>query len=237
MPTKLRFKIHNWKLALLACVFIGLFTWLGCWQLSRASQKQDLLQSFANRTTQEPVSAKNLNDVNDWRFYRAQLSGTFDNKHTFLLDNKTYKGKVGYEVYTPFHAHGMRSSILVNRGFIPVGVGRQVLPNIQPIEGDVTLIGMINLPPTYMALGKLIDPIKITWPLRVEFINLPDLANILKDKLFPYTLSMDPSDPRAYAITWQVVSMAPERHLGYAVQWFALALTLLILFVALNRVK
>lgn len=237
MAIKYRFQLKSIKIAILAFVLIALFTTLGLWQLSRAHQKQSLLQSFAARTLHTPFSARDLNTIGDWRFYRVTLVGTFDNKHTFLLDNKTYQRRIGYEVYTPFHARGMKEAILVNRGFIPMGKSRQELPEIKDIKGEVTLTGMLNLPPLYVTLGKIIDPIKISWPLRVEFINIADLANILKEHLYPYTVVMAPSDTRAYDITWQVLSMTPERHLGYAVQWFALALTLLILFVALNRAR
>ncbi|MNN94970.1 hypothetical protein D3C81_2137010 [compost metagenome] len=37
--------------------------------------------------------------------------------------------------------------------------------------------------------------------------------------------------PASYLGDWPLVSMGPEKHLGYAVQWFALAATLLGLFV------
>ena len=46
---------------------------------------------------------------------------------------------------------------------------------------------------------------------------------------------MTPNHTAAYPIEWKIVSVGPERHGAYALQWFALALTLLILWVALNR--
>jgi surfeit locus 1 family protein len=33
---------------------------------------------------------------------------------------------------------------------------------------------------------------------------------------------------------WQPSTFPPERHLGYAITWFALAATVAVLFVALN---
>jgi surfeit locus 1 family protein len=141
--------IKNWKLALLALVFFCLFTSLGVWQVKRANQKKILLKSFAERTEHAPVSAQDLNQPKDWRFYRIQLSGCFDNNHTILLDNKTLDGKIGYEVYTPFQAKHLAMTVLIDRGFIPIGVNRQILPTIKAIEGEVTINGLLNLPPTY----------------------------------------------------------------------------------------
>lgn len=237
MKRKYKFKIKNVKLALLALVVFAIFVSLGSWQLSRAQQKRALLETYAARTQHEPYTGKQLADINDWRFYRTRLEGKFDNDHTFLLDNKTFHGKVGYEVYTPFFANEMTQPILVDRGFIPIGTERSQLPKVPEIRGNVTILGMLNLPPLYMALGTLSDTAAISWPLRIEFIKLPEIAKLLNQQLFPYVLTLDPQDPRAFPMEWQIVNVSPEKHMGYAIQWFALALTLLILFVALNRSK
>ncbi|VVC76804.1 hypothetical protein AQUSIP_21310 [Aquicella siphonis] len=231
MPIKLR----NWKLALLALVFICVFTSLGIWQVSRAHQKKILLKSFALRTEYPPLLAADISKPGDWRFYRVKLEGRFDNTHTLLLDNKIYENKIGYEVYTPFIAKGLALPILVDRGFIPIGKSRSELPAVRPVTGEVTILGMLNLPPTYVAFGGMTDSPSIRWPLRVEYLNFSELAIILASPVYPYLLTLSPSDPGAFDIKWQVVVMGPERHMGYAVQWFALALTLLILSVALNR--
>ncbi len=228
------FKIKNWKLTLLGLVFVVLFASLGNWQLLRAHQKEILLKSFAERRTQMPLTAQVLDSSSDLRFYRAELQGSFDNAHTLLLDNKTYQGHVGYEVYTPFLAKGLKTPILVDRGFVLLGSSRKILPVIEPIYGEVTILGMLNSPPKYVALGQMQESPQITWPLRVEFIHLSELSQLLGYALSPYTLSLT-QDKTVYAMDWQIVTISPERHRGYAVQWFALALTLLILCIALNR--
>ncbi len=229
-------KRKNWKLITLGLIFVGIFVSLGIWQLSRAEQKESLLNSLAARTKHAPYSAEELNNPRDWRFYRAELKGNFDNQHTFLLDNKTYQGKIGYEVYTLFIAKDLAQPILIDRGFIPITSSRAILPTIIPITETVVITGMLNLPPTYVAMGKITDSAKISWPLRVEYIQLNQITNLLNTSaLFPYVLMIDPKSPHAFAIDWQIFPMSPERHRGYAVQWFALALTLLILSVVLNR--
>ena len=228
-------KIVNWKLAILALIFFCLFTGLGLWQLVRAEEKQVLLKSFTERTKQTPYSAQDLNHPNDWRFYKAQLEGYFDDAHTVLLDNKTFHGQVGYEVYTPFSAIGLNKPVLIDRGFIPMGVSRNNLPPIHTPEEKVTIVGMLNQPPRYLSLGDIKESNVIHWPLRIEYVNTDELSQLMHLSLFPYILTLAPGDKAAYAVEWKAVTTGPERHQGYAVQWFALALTLLILFVALNR--
>lgn len=230
------FKIKNWKLALLALVFIAVFTRLGIWQLSRASEKKLLLKSYAERTQHAPLSAADTHNQNsDLRFYRVKLDGHFDNEHTLLLDNKISHGKIGYEIYTPFIADGIAQPILVDRGFIAIMHSRKELPQIPTIKGKITITGIFNVPPKYVSLGQMSDSPTNTWPLRIEYVNLSELAHFLNHSLYPYLLLIHPSHPAAHDMQWQVVMMSPEKHMGYAVQWFALALTLLILFTALNR--
>lgn len=229
------FRIYNWKLAILAMFFIAIFTSMGFWQLSRANEKKILLKKFAQRTDVPPLTASAIKKPGDWRFYQATLIGEFDNAHTIFLDNKTHEGKIGYEVYTPFKTANLAVPILVDRGFIEASYDRKVLPAVRAITGNITITGMLNLPPSYVSIGKLTYSPLNTWPLRVEYINLRELAPLLQQLIFPYVLNITPTHPAAYAVKWQIVAMQPEKHMGYALQWFAFALTLLILFVALNR--
>jgi surfeit locus 1 family protein len=45
---------------------------------------------------------------------------------------------------------------------------------------------------------------------------------------------LDPGEPDGYVRDWSPPGFPPIRHIGYAVQWFALALTLFILWVVTN---
>lgn len=225
----------NWRLNLLALLFICLFTALGLWQVLRAKEKSRLLQIYTKRAQVQPLTAKDLDHYRDLRFYRINLTGHFDNEHSFLLDNKTYHGRVGYEVYTPFYVENLTPAVLIDRGFIPLGKSRAILPAIPKISGAITLSGLINLPPHYATLSQMYEK-PSTWPLRIQFIDMERMAGILNQKTLGFVINIDPKNQAALEMQeWQIVIMPPERHLGYAVQWFALALTLLILSVALNR--
>jgi surfeit locus 1 family protein len=229
-----RFRIKSWKLTLLAFIFICFFAGLGNWQLNRAREKEQLLQTFQARATSAPLDASALQDKTDLRFHRVTVQGHFDNTHTLLLDNKIQDGKVGYEIYVPFYADELLQPILVDRGFIAGTANRQQLPFIPAYEGKTSLTGMLNTPPRYVALGNMVTSLPMTWPLRVEYIQIGELAALLKNPIFPLIINIEPHHPAALSIQWQIVTMSPERHRGYAVQWFAFALTLLILSVVLN---
>lgn len=230
-------KIKNWKLFLLSLALVAVFISLGIWQLKRADEKTQMMMSFQKKIAMGVFEGKDLAVPNDWRFVRVKLSGKFDDSHTILLDNKTFNGKVGYEVYTPFKAKDLDATILVDRGFIPLGVSRDALPPIPKTSKDtITINGMLNVPPRYMAFGEIRENGKTTWPLRVEYINLPELAKLSNKDFYPYVLSVDAESPSALQVKWQISTLDPNKHKGYAVQWFALALTLLIISVVMNRV-
>lgn len=219
-------KIKNWKLALLALFGITFLTSLGVWQIQRGLEKKALIAAYRERGKHKPLTSNAARPNQDLRFYRIQVFGEFDQHHTFLLDNKTFKGQAGYEIYTPFKAQNLSSPILVDRGWVPMGTNRQHFPDVKPPLGLMALSGTLNLPPRYVAFGSMYErPIK--WPLRIEFVNLLKMNSLLPYSLQTYIVQLDTPDAGIVLIT-------PERHWGYAVQWFALAITLLILFAVLN---
>lgn len=198
-------------------------------------KKKQLLQHFQARTQHVALRQQEWLAPGDWRFYPIAVRGQFDNAHTILLDNKIFHGQVGYEIYTPFLPADHTPALLVDRGFIAAGLQRDQLPQIKPVEGMQQLNGILNLPPKYVAFGKMQDSPQTHWPLRLEYIDQAQLANLLGYSFSPYVVLLKPQEAAAYPLEWQIVTMTPERHQAYALQWFAFALTLLILFVALNR--
>ncbi|WP_019216188.1 SURF1 family cytochrome oxidase biogenesis protein [Legionella tunisiensis] len=55
--------------------------------------------------------------------------------------------------------------------------------------------------------------------------------------VYPFIIRLDKSEADSYVREWAVVAMPPERHYAYALQWFAIAFVILILFIALNLKK
>jgi len=231
-----RFRKH-WFLNLLGMTLVLCFLALSHWQYQRAQEKEQLLNHFQARKLAKPLTNQELRQTKDERFYRASLQGTFDHAHTILLDNRTYQGKIGYEVYTPFHIKNSNAVILVDRGFVPLsGRNRNSKPALN-FPHKTMITGLLNLPPRYYAKGQMINDAALHPLIRVEFIDLGALSKLLHHPLMPYILQLSESDDAAYAITWQSSIMPKEKHLAYALQWFALSVTLLVLLVALNMRK
>lgn len=216
-------------------IFVALFSSLGVWQYHRAQQKRLLIQAHADRAQQAPLNDLVLKDSSpEHLYYPIQLKGHYLNQQQILLDNKTHEGRVGYEIYTPFEVANSKKRILIDRGWLPQSANRAELPELKPIQGTQIVKGILSTPPTYFALGAMTETEAKTFPLRVQYINLNELTPLLGQDLSVYVLWLDPQDPRGFVRDWKVVLVGPERHILYTVQWFAFALSLLVIFTVLN---
>jgi len=63
---------------------------------------------------------------------------------------------------------------------------------------------------------------------------MEELAQHLQRELAPVSVLLDAGAEDGYLRRWRPIEFGPDRHIGYAVQWFALALTLLIIYIVVN---
>ncbi len=204
---------------------------LGTWQLHRAAEKRQMEQDF--KRMQKPIdlaSIKNLNQPR-LRYQWVQTKGHFDNTHLILLDNKTHQSKVGYHVLAPFYIEGENKVLLVNRGFISRSKLAQ-LPTIEPVEGLRSISGLIYFPSKTLILKA--ESVKMNWPLILQAADLKLIAEKINHPIHPFYLLLKEGDETNLIREWHPVNFPSYRHLGYAIQWFLLAITLFIIFLALN---
>jgi surfeit locus 1 family protein len=222
----------DWKLSLLTALLLPLMLSLGFWQLRRAQEKLELQDQYAARQYEAPVTLEQLSADSDLQYRQVELTGRYDNAHNFLLDNRIHQGQVGYDLVTPFITETQRV-VLVNRGWLAQGPTREQLPPLAAVEGRVTLHGSVYVPVgTQLVLG-VITP-DAGWPQVIQTLD-PMPAGVVagyrgKD-VFPYSVRLAEGAPGVLVRDWPVISMTPERHQGYAVQWFAMAAMLLGLYL------
>ncbi len=223
----------GWMPALATLLLLPVLVALGLWQLDRARQKAELQAAFAEHLDRPPVPLADLNVADPASRYRRIIaSGQYDGTHQVLLDNQVRDGQPGYHVLTPLRlAEG--GAILVNRGWLAVGESRQVLPNLATPEGPVTVSGWLGQPANPgLRLNENGEASR--WPRVVPYVDYERLAARLGYPLQPALILLEPEAPYGYERDWQprFGGFGPERHRGYAVQWFALAAALVILYVA-----
>jgi surfeit locus 1 family protein len=152
--------------------------------------------------------------------------------HQFLIDNQISDGKAGYFVLTPLVLTGETKAVLVNRGWIPLNHDRSVLPNLQINQVSAIITGRIN---NFPSVGIKLAGAEIptaNWPSVVQVVDSDVLAKKLGYSLFQFQVELDKELPDGFKREWRTSTvMLPEQHTAYAIQWFALALTLTILFI------
>lgn len=222
----------GWLPTLVTLALLVLLLNLGFWQLERAEQKRAMLSAHDTRTALAPVALNRL-DVSDPqnRYRRIYTRGVYDNRQQIFLDNQVHQGQPGYHVYTPFLPDGADAAILVNRGWVPWGETRARLPDISLENPAVTLNGRIDQPANPgIRLGDALA--QTGWPKVVPYIEYSPLSEQLGYPLATTVILLDADQPQGFRREWQLdfAGFGPERHIGYAVQWFALSVTLLVLY-------
>ncbi len=223
----------NWKISLFTLLFFPLFIRLGFWQLEREQEKLDLQNLYESRQSAEARELGGLDRDSDLQYMPVRMRGQYDNRHTFLLDNKVNEGQAGFEVISPFLVQG-GELVMVNRGWIASNAYRENLPQPETIEGEVELSGAIYVPLGDQFMLAEEEP-GTGWPRIIQSLDMDRMAEALnEDRLFPYTVRLDPFSPGVYVRNWPVVTTTPERHRGYAIQWFSMASVLLLLYLYLS---
>jgi len=211
--------------------FLPVLLTLGTWQLGRAEEKRRMFADFEAGAgapvalADHPAGLEALT-----RYTRVEATGSYLPGRQFLLDNMVEEQQVGYRVLTPLLLRDGRA-VMVDRGWVPKAFGTgSGLPDIGVDDAARTVTGRIDrLPRPGIELdggqGK-------GWPRVVQFPSSDELSETLGLSLVPGLILLDPSAPDGFRRNWRPSDFGPERHVGYAVQWFALAVTLVILYLA-----
>lgn len=218
-------------LALAAC-----FARLGMWQSHRAVEKERLLADvaavLAERRPQPLAIAASPGRARayDWSAGRGHFLATAP----LMLDNQQREGRVGVRAYSVFQPT-RGAPLLVDVGWLPIGANRR-LPRIGLPNGDIGIRGLLAPPPSAgLHLGAPMARQGDAWlVVRLEpatiarEFRLPSLA--------PRVLRLDPALPYGYPRDLQLLvnTLPPDRHRGYAVQWFGLAATLIVIALVLT---
>lgn len=222
-----------WGLALLAMVG---FASLGVWQLGRAELKREMLaESRRVLSSRTPQPAAVLGDATradayDW----IDLKGRFVDAPAVLLDNQQHAGRVGVRAYRVFETDA-GARVLVDLGWIALPPDR-TLPQVPRDAARTALRGLLLPPPgSGLRLGE--PQRQADGPLLTMRVEPDAIARTLRmSALARRVLRPEPEAGFGYQRDFDILpnTLPPEKHIGYAVQWFALALAVLVTAVLLT---
>ncbi|MEM0955587.1 MAG: SURF1 family protein [Pseudomonadota bacterium] len=223
---RLRWDIE-WRSAVFVALLVPVFISLGLWQLSRADEKRAIAAQYEARRQLAPVplSALPLQPA-DLAHRRVTLRGAFISERTFLLDNRIRDGRYGVEVVTPFDTG--QHVVLVNLGWMEGDQFRRSLPAPPPLAPVNEITGSVYVQPGESYTLGAIDSDN-RWPRLVQALDVEAMGELLGQPVWPYSVRVDLESPVALVAEWALVNMRPEKHGAYALQWFAMAFTLLVI--------
>ena len=211
------------------------FVKLRLWQSDRAAEKTERLQrieamqvkSALSLTDVEAIRAEHhdLDMIND---LPVMVTGVFAENIVFLLDNQMFNGKFGYRVLQLVHTE--KQAVLVNLGWYEGDRTRQIKPDIKAIVGTVTLKGNVRVIEQGITLIEEVLN-SDNWPVLIQQIELDKIAQLINLELLPFVVYLDKNESLGYQKNWQPIVMPPEKHQGYAFQWFSLAIAWLLLMI------
>ena len=209
----------------------------------------DAVASALSRKQAQPQALAESTDVSGYTW--ASGRGHFLAAPVLLLDNQRRGDSVGVHVFGVFQPE-QGGALLVDLGWLPLP-GDRHLPELDLPEGEQTVAGLLTPPPSSglalgpayivpdaaqgrasVAGGTMPGATARRWLL--TRIDIAALAEGLHIQLAPRVLRLDPALPLGYTRDLDVLpnTLPPERHRGYALQWFGLALATLILALFLG---
>ncbi|MBL8498608.1 SURF1 family protein [Nitrosomonas sp. JL21] len=225
-----RFEPKLWTI-IVTVISVVIFIELGKWQLSRAEEKNiqyNQLEEFAK----QPMIAlpKSSIKLDDFKYREVEIEGKYLSEHTLLIDNKTYKGRAGYHVITPLEISNSTLSVAVNRGWISTGNDRTILPEAPEIRGTIKVTGIVVSPE--LRTLQLSEPIRHgkVW----DKFDLHSYQEMTGRDFQPILILQKDKSDDGLIRDWEKPDSGASKNIGYAVQWFSLAITAIIIFLVLN---
>ena len=217
------------KVAILTLYFagLGILILLGGWQLVRGFEKQEIDQQLAAGGDSRVKLDRSRENWQTMNHRQVELDGKWLREKIFLMENRVYNGTVGHELWVPFMLKEDDMVILVNLGW---STDVQTLPDVGTganNAGNVTVKGQLTLPGTGFTLGPAFTE-QSAWPRRIQYFDRTELAQALGFDMAPAVLVIDPGESQSLIRTWKPYAMNATRHIGYAVQWWGLAVVLIV---------
>ena len=179
----------------------------------------------------------------------------------FLWDNRIHKGQAGFEIIVPMLLEagpGVQQDrvLMLNRGWVPAGRSRSDLPDVViagPVFSDtgsqsLQIEGLLTHPSRGFASGPALPEdgqaghTETAWPKLLQYLDYSAMAEALGypviDGLVQHLSEVMPATEGILKTdNWQPVANGPEKHYGYAFQWFGMFIALAVIYWVTNTRK
>lgn len=206
---------------------------LGTWQVERLAWKEALIAERAAGLAAPPLALpREVEDPAGLAFRRVTVRGRFRHEAEFHLLATSRTGRAGYHVITPLVRGDGGATVLIDRGWVPYERKDPETRAAGQLDGTVPVTGIVRGPG---AQGRFVPdnrPEENTWYWR----DLDAMAARAGPDVRPLLVEAGPApNPGGYPLGGQTRTELANRHLGYALTWYALAAALAVIYVVYHR--
>ncbi len=212
---------HKFLFSVFIIFFIFVFIGLGTWQIIRLNWKNNLILEIENSLKNPPVELAQSNKEN---FLKIKTSGSIDFDKQIYLYNLNDSGTPGFEVINPITIED--ENFLINRGWIPFEKkGTQEIN----VFDQKNIIGTLRLQGRKNIFKPDNDLDENYW----FSLNREDILKFTGKNFSKYIIYLDGNYqlPRPKKITANI----SNNHQKYAITWFSLALSILLLYLYFRK--
>jgi surfeit locus 1 family protein len=213
-----------------AAVAIALTLSLGRWQADRAQEKEARQALLEARMSETPVLLTGAVDSPEPLVYRhVRAAGQWVAEGQIFIDNQIVEGRAGFHVVTPLRLEGRKEAVLVNRGWVARSGDYPRAPGVAVPSGRIEVAGVATLPPKRV-LELSADTISgNVW----QNLSIERYRNRTGNPVLPIVILAD-RPARGLMAVRERPDAGIAKHREYALTWFALAATVLALWIVLN---
>lgn len=214
-----------------AVLFFALLLSLGRWQLNRAGEKEARQALYDARLGETAVVLTGSVPAAEPLLYRrVRAAGEWIAERQIFIDNQIRDGRAGFNVITPLRLEGRSEAVLVNRGWIARNAADYPrAPAVAVPAGRTEVTGLATRPPArYRELSAQTVAGNVWQNLSIERYAARSGLELL-----PVVLLADMPAP-GLAPVREKPDAGVAKHYEYALTWFALAATVLVLWLAMN---
>lgn len=227
-----RFRPTFWPTLMSIPAFLVLLA-LGTWQVNRLAWKEEVIRSFAERVNAEPLAVAPAGRVlEEIEYRRVRLTGRYLNDHEMFLAGRTYNGRGGWNVLTPFRTDD-GAIVVVDRGWVPLDKRDRATRPQSLIEGPTTVEGVIRRPDIRNYFTPANEPDKNLW-FSADIGAMAKKAGL--PEIRPYLVEgLRQTIPGGFPVGGEIRVALRNDHLQYAITWYSLALALVVIYVLYHR--
>lgn len=211
------------------------FVSLGRWQWQRGEEKAALLQAWQAALVGPEIPLPGALQDQSLLPQRVAGEGRFTGPY-LLQDNQRHAGRIGLRYFRAMQVCCDGQTVLVDLGWRAWGETRQ-LPEPAELPESATVSGLlVPWPGQGIAMGDDAWNISLNNEVLLLRIDREALSQRLGLNLSGRLLRLDPQLDIGFERDLEALpnTLPPERHRGYAVQWFGLTLTVLIVYIVLS---